>query len=31
MTNFDIEIENFMQKECECSDIKSLNVDLKKT
>ena len=30
MTNFDIEIENLVQKECECSDIKSLNVYLKK-
>ena len=30
MTNFDIEIENLVQKECEYSDIKSLNVYLKK-
>ena len=30
MTNFDIEIENLVQKECECNDIKSLNVYLKK-
>ena len=30
MTNFDFEIENLVQKECECSDIKCLNVYLKK-
>ena len=30
MVNFDNEIENLVQKECECSDIKSLNVYLKK-
>ena len=30
MTNFDIEFENLVQKECECSGIKSLNVYLKK-
>ena len=29
MTNFDFEIENLVQKECECSDIRSLNVYLK--
>ena len=30
MANFNNEIENLVQKECECSDIKSLNVYLKK-
>ena len=30
MTNCDFELENLVQKECECSDIKSLNVYLKK-
>ena len=30
MTNFHNDIENLVKKECECSDIKSLNVYLKK-
>ena len=30
MMNFDNDIENFVQKESECSDIKSFNVYLKK-
>ena len=30
MANFDNEIENLVQKECECSDINSLNAYLKK-
>ena len=30
MTNCDFELENLVQKECECSDIKTLNVYLKK-
>ena len=29
MTNFENDIKNFVQKENECSDIKSLNVYLK--
>ena len=30
MTNFDNEIENLVQKECDCSDIKSLNAYLRR-